>query len=182
MVFQYFPKYKQISKQYDDNFFEERVRYYDAIFNVNANSFDEGIEKVIKAFESIIMYDYADEYVRFNENTPLMILDFFKQFEISMAVKMFYNALPNFFGELLTNVKSYYDDLSETNVRINYKDDSSYYRELAKEERGKREEENQKEKLTKEEEENIQFFHKHILPIIVFGVIILIAIIIGKFS
>ena len=162
-VFQYFPKYKQISNKYDHNFFEERVRYYDAVFNVNANSFDEGIERVVKTFESIIMYDYEGEYTRFNENTPLMILDFQKHFEISMAVKIFYNSLPELFGKLLIDVKSYYDDLPDPNVFISYKDG-----------------EQKQELLTKEEAENMQFFYEHVLPILIFVAIFIIMTIIAS--
>lgn len=108
-VFQFFPKYKEISNKYDSDFFEERVRYYDFIFANDSRSFDERLEMIVKAFEAIIIYDYTGEYVRFNENTPLMITNFDKQFKITMDVKIFYNTLPNFFGKLMSDVYKFYN-------------------------------------------------------------------------
>lgn len=108
-VFEYFPQYKQISKQYDSEFFEERVRYYDYIFMNDNYSFDERIEMIVKAFGAIITYDYNGEYVRFDENTPLMITDVLEQMEIIVSVKTFHNNLPNFFGKLLPDIYKFYN-------------------------------------------------------------------------
>lgn len=108
-VFQYFPKWKEISSKYDSTFFERRIQHYDYIFANNSHEFDECMKMIIQAFENIITYDYVGEYVRFDENTSLRIIDFDKQFKISMDVKMYYDALPNFFGKLMSDVHKFYN-------------------------------------------------------------------------
>lgn len=108
-VFQYFPQHKQISKEYDSEFFEERVKYYDYIFMNETSSFDERIEMIIKAFGAIITYDYNEEYVRFNKHTPLMITDVFEQIQILMSVKAFYKTFPDFFGKILPDIYKFYN-------------------------------------------------------------------------
>ena len=108
-VFQFFPKHREISNKHDTDFFGERVNYYDYIFSNNSCSFDERMEMLVKAFETIITYDYTDEYVRFEENTPLMITNFENQFKISVDVNVFYNTLPNFFGKLIADICKTYN-------------------------------------------------------------------------
>jgi hypothetical protein len=108
-VLQYFPKWKEISDKYDNEFFERRVQYYDYIFSNNSQNFDECMEIMLKAFENIITYDHIGQYVRFDENTSLRIIGFDKQFLISMDVKLYYNALPNFFGKLLSDIRNFYN-------------------------------------------------------------------------
>ena len=108
-VFEYFPESKIISNKYDSDFFSERVKYYDSLLADESIPFDERIKNVVKKFGSIISYDYTGKYVRFNNNTPLMLIDFDKQFIITNTVNSYYNTLPDFFARLLPDVFKLYN-------------------------------------------------------------------------
>lgn len=114
-VFEYFPESHSITKQYDSEYFNERVKYYDSIIADNSYPFDKRMTMLIESFEEIIKYDYTGEYVRFNQNTPMILLGIDKQFKISADVKMFYNSLPDFFNSLLPDIFEFYNNDEEDN-------------------------------------------------------------------
>ena len=76
----------------------------------NTKSSDEKIETLVGEFTSIIAHDYSGEYVKFNESTPIMLLDFFDQLKINSDVKVFFSILPSFFNSAIHNVIEYYND------------------------------------------------------------------------
>jgi len=117
-VFEYFPDAQSISKKYDTEFFTERVKFYDyLIANSPQSDGDNYIKVLVKAFTMIITYDYAEQYIRIDENTPLMIMDIFEQFKITNEVNTFFNTLPGFFTKLLPDIFTVYnsEDINNSN-------------------------------------------------------------------
>lgn len=108
-VFEYFPESKRISEKYDSDFFAERVTYYDSLIAYDSLSFEDCTSKIVAGFEEIMKYDYAEQYVRFNQGTPLMILDFSENLKISADVKIFFRAMPDFFTSILPDVFKIYN-------------------------------------------------------------------------
>lgn len=108
-VLSYFPERNKISKKYDLNFFENRVKYYDSLLTNVSGSADELLDKIVTAFESIITYDYFGKYVRFNESTPPLIIDFFEKIKISTDVKSYYSSFDSFFYKLLQDIYELYN-------------------------------------------------------------------------
>ena len=108
-VFQYFPDAQRISNEYDTEFFAERVKYYDYIVEKATCSDGDHTKLLINTFRDIITYDYNEEYIRFDENTPSMIIDIFEQFKITNEVDIFFNSLPDFFAKLLPDIFKAYN-------------------------------------------------------------------------
>ena len=108
-VFQYFPDAQRILKQYDALYFAERVKYYDCIVEKATCSDGDHTKLLVDAFTKIITYGYKEEYIRFDENTPSMIIDVFEQFKITNEVNIFFNSLPDFFAKLLPDIFKVYN-------------------------------------------------------------------------
>lgn len=106
-VFEYFPEWQSISNKYDKEFFSERVKYYESL--LADESVDDQLKNVVNGFKSIIIYDYAEKYVRFDKTTPFMLIDFDIQFKINAQVHSYYNTLPDLFGRLLPDVFKLYN-------------------------------------------------------------------------
>ena len=119
-VFDYFPESKRISEKYDSDFFAERVTYYDSLVTFDSFSFEKCSAKIVGGFEEIMKYDYAEQYVRFNQGAPVMVLDFPESFKISADVKIFFRAMPDLFKSILPNVFEIYnnDDIDDKQIDI----------------------------------------------------------------
>ena len=109
-VVKFFPEGDMIAKKHDTDFFTHRVNFYDSILADDTKSLDDKIESLVEGFTRIIAYDYSGKYVRFNETTPLMLINFIDQLKINSEVKIYFQTLPNFFNSLLSDVIEYYNN------------------------------------------------------------------------
>ena len=108
-VIKFFPEGNRIAQKYDADFFTYRANYYDSILTDDTKSSDDKIEALIEAFISIINYDYSGKYVRYNANTPMMLLGFDDHLKINYEIKAYLKSIPDFFSSPIHDVIEYYN-------------------------------------------------------------------------